>query len=96
MFPLYPRSAPESSEGALTEGEVLVIVFLCVTPLRGAGGWVAAARGDAWGGDTLPTAVPHSHGMCRAGRLLLEALILGGISNKPFQKTFFAPFFFFF
>lgn len=36
MFPLYPRLALESSEGALTEEEVvLVIVFLCVTPLRG-------------------------------------------------------------
>lgn len=75
MFPLYPRSAPESAEGVLTEGEVVsVIVFLFVTPLRGAGGRAAAAGGDARGGDTLPTAVPHSHGMRRAGRLLLALL----------------------
>lgn len=75
MFLLYPRSAPESSEGALTEGEVVsVIVFLFVTPLRGAGG--RAARGDARGGDTLPTVVPRSHGTRWAGRLLLALLTL--------------------
>lgn len=59
MFPLYPRSAPESSEGTLTEGEVvLVIVFLFVTPLRGAGGQAATARGDAREVTPFP---PWSH-----------------------------------
>lgn len=72
-----------------------VIVFLLAIPLRGAGGRLATARGDAQGGDSVPIAplagdVPGWAG-CSCCRIHP-----GRHFQQPFQKTFFAPFYLFF
>lgn len=84
------RYIPASAGGAAEEGAVpWVIVFLLAIPLRGAGGRLATASGDAQGGDSVPTAPLAGDAPGWAGCSCCRIH-----PGRHFQKTFFAPFFY--